>query len=60
VIVALFSLPAEDSVSPTALRLSVPPEASFGLSAITILLFVFGLYPMPFWALIQNASTSLP
>jgi NADH-quinone oxidoreductase subunit N len=60
VIVALFSLPAEDSGSPEATRLSVPMEAGFGLSALTILLFVFGLYPAPLWTLIQTASASLP
>jgi hypothetical protein len=39
--------------------LRVPPEASFGLSALTILLFVFGLYPTPLWAWIQTVSASL-
>jgi NADH-quinone oxidoreductase subunit N len=59
VIVALFSLPAEDSVREEPARLCVPPEASVGLSALVILLFVFGLYPTPLWALIQTISASL-
>jgi NADH-quinone oxidoreductase subunit N len=59
VIVALFSSPAEDRERERVVRLTVPLEASFGLSALTILLFVFGIYPTPLWALIQTVSASL-
>jgi NADH-quinone oxidoreductase subunit N len=53
VIVALFSSSSEESEIEERARLNVPPEAAFSLSAVVILLFVLGLYPTPFWALIQ-------
>ena len=59
VIVALFSLPVEAGEREEPVRLTVGPEASFSLAALAILLFVFGLYPTPFWALIQTMSASL-
>jgi NADH-quinone oxidoreductase subunit N len=63
VIVAIFSVPAglssEDVGRRETAPLNVPPEASFILAVLVILLFVLGLYPTPLWALIQTISTSL-
>jgi NADH-quinone oxidoreductase subunit N len=59
VIVALFSMPADDARREELARLSVPPEASFSLMALVILLFVLGLYPTPLLDLIRNISASL-
>jgi NADH-quinone oxidoreductase subunit N len=59
VIVAIFSSPSEDSESENRLRSRVPPEATFSLAAVVILLFVFGLYPTPLWALIRRISEGL-
>jgi NADH-quinone oxidoreductase subunit N len=63
VIVAIFSvsagLPGEEGGRKETGPLSVPPEASFSLAAIVILVFVLGLYPTPLWTLIRTISASL-
>ena len=63
VIVAIFSLSAglssDDGGRRETAPLNVPPEASFSLAALVVLLFVLGLYPTPFCALIRTISASL-
>jgi NADH-quinone oxidoreductase subunit N len=60
VIVAIFSVSAsEDGEREVTAPVNVPPEASFSLAALIILLFVLGLYPTPFLALIRTISASL-
>jgi NADH-quinone oxidoreductase subunit N len=60
VIVAIFSAsPSEDSEREQTAPINVPTEASLSLAALVILLFVLGLYPTPFWALIRTISASL-